>query len=288
MRHQMNECRMKKWIVLAALLLSINAFAQTTEQFSIDGHHGMLSAVLQKPALTAGQKCDLVIVMHGFMGNKNQELMQEIANRLQEEGIASLRFDFNGHGESEGRFRDMTVPNEIEDALKVYEYAASLSFVNNIAIAGHSQGGVVASMTSGILGKDKVKALVLLAPAAVLREDAIRGNTMGATYNPLDPPEYVRLPFGVELGAEYIRTAFSLPIFETASPYKGPVCLIHGTGDNVVPYTYSLRYEEKYDHAEVHLLEGEDHMFSKDLKEAGRIALEFLSRQLKFYHMMSL
>lgn len=279
---------MKNWIIIAALLLSLNVFAQNTERISIDGHHEKLSAILQRPALGDGQKCDLVIVMHGFMGNKDQELMREIAKRLLENGIASLRFDFNGHGESEGRFQDMTVPNEIEDALKIYEYVESLPYVNNIAIAGHSQGGVVASMTSGILGKDKVKALVLLAPAAVLREDAIRGNTMGATYNPLDPPQTVRLPMGLDLGADYIRTAFSLPIFETASQYKGQVCLIHGTGDTIVPYTYSLRYEKKYDHAQVHLLDGEDHMFSKDMNEAGRIAAEFLSRQLKFHHFLSL
>lgn len=37
-------------------------------------------------------------------------ILRTIANHLQEAGIASIRFDFNGCGQSEGRFEDMTVP----------------------------------------------------------------------------------------------------------------------------------------------------------------------------------
>ena len=67
-----------------------------------------------------------------------------------------MKFDFNGHGESEGEFSGMTVPNEIEYAKLVYEYVKSLPFVGDIALTGHSQGGVVASMTAGDFGADGV------------------------------------------------------------------------------------------------------------------------------------
>lgn len=50
----------------------------------------------------------------------------------------------------------MTVANEIEDAKKVYEYARSLDFVSDIALLGHSQGGVVASMVAGELGAENI------------------------------------------------------------------------------------------------------------------------------------
>lgn len=128
--------------------------------------------------------------MHGFTANKEGELLKYLADDLEKYGIASLRFDFNGHGQSEGRFQDMTVPNEIEDAKCVYAYASRLPEVKNISLAGHSQGGVVASMTAGILGTEKVKSIALMAPAAVLREDAIRGTIFDKHYdaeNPLPP-----------------------------------------------------------------------------------------------------
>ena len=124
-------------------------------------------------------------------------MFELICDTLQAHGIASIRFDFNGHGQSEGEFKDMTVPNEIEDAKKVVAYVSSLPYVNGLAIAGHSQGGVVASMTAGelseALGKPAFKAVALMAPAAVLREDAIKGNTMGKMYDPFDPGERDRL-----------------------------------------------------------------------------------------------
>lgn len=85
----------------------------------------------------------------------------------------------------------MTVPNEIEDAKKVYDYAVKLPAVTSVSLAGHSQGGVVASMTAGILGTQKIKSLALMAPAAVLREDAIRGILFGQQYDVSNLPEAV-------------------------------------------------------------------------------------------------
>lgn len=79
----------------------------------------------------------------------------------------------------------MTVPNEIEDAKSILRYASSLPWVTGIAMGGHSQGGVVTAMTSGQLAAKPetdikpISAVVLLAPAAVLRDDALRGNTFG-------------------------------------------------------------------------------------------------------------
>lgn len=166
----------------------------------------------------------MVVFCHGFSGTKDGPLFELIADTLQAHGIASIRFDFNGHGESEGEFKDMTVPNEIEDAKKVVEYVRDLRYVSTLAIAGHSQGGVVAAMTAGQLseelGEPAFKAVALMAPAAVLRDDAIRGNTMGKQYDPFDPGEYVELWGGLKLGGKYIRTAFSLPIYETAAKYQ--------------------------------------------------------------------
>lgn len=274
---------MRRKILLSFVVFTLFAFAAyaASEKIMVDGSKGKLAAVIQKPELAEGQKCPMVVLMHGFMGNKESVIERGLADRLENIGVASIRFDFNGHGESEGLFQDMTVPNEIEDALKVYEYARSLHYVSDIALSGHSQGGVVAAMSAGELGADKVKCVVLLAPAAVLREDAIRGNTMGARYNPLDPPETVDMFTGLKLGREYIRTAFSLPIYETADKYTGPACIVHGTGDTIVPYTYGERFHDIWPSGELHIIDAADHGFSKHLEETFEIVLSFLVNNLK-------
>ena len=225
------------------------------EKVSIDGDHGKLAAIIQKPELKAGEKCPMVVFCHGFGGTKDGPLFELICDTLQAHGIASIRFDFNGHGESEGEFRDMTVP--------------------------HSQGGVVAAMTAGELGTDAFRAVALMAPAAVLRDDAIRGSTFGKQYDPLDPPEFVQLWGPQQLGGNYIRTAFSLPIYETAAKYQGSALIIHGNADRVVPYTYGERFHQIWPKSEFVLQEYFDHGFSQNIYRSTDIVAQYLIRQLK-------
>lgn len=272
---------LKILIALMILAIPLTASAQSRD-LTIDGDHGKLSAVLQTPD---GQKnYPLVIICHGFTANKEHALLKALADELAARGIASIRFDFNGHGASDGDFQDMTVLNEIEDAKKVYDCASKLPNVTSISIAGHSQGGVVASMVAGQLGAKKIKAVVLMAPAAVLRDDAIRGNLMGKTYNAANPPEYVEIstPHGnYKVGREYFKTAQTLPIYETAEKFTGEALMIHGTGDIVVPYTYSLSYKKNYKQGKVELIDGADHSFIGTESCAAKIAADFFARQLK-------
>lgn len=262
---------------------SLSTRSQTVERVGIEGAEGKLSAVVHKPALKKGEKCPFVILCHGFTGSKESELLTALADSLQAMGIAAIRFDFNGHGESEGDFVRMTVSNEVDDAKCVYRYVANLPYADaaKIALVGHSQGGVVTGMAAGDLGSGRVAAIVLLAPAAVLRDDAIRGNTMGVTYNPLSPPPYVTMPDGHHLGKDYILSAFRLPIYETSAKYHGPACMVHGTGDRIVPYTYSERYRDIWPGSALHLMGGADHGFCGQTDSVVRIVTNFLVRHLK-------
>ena len=174
---------LKTIIFTACALFSLGAVA-STEHTTVQGDHGKLDVVIQRPdndaangngsqanaKAKAGKKTPLLVLCHGFGGNKEGKLFDCLVDSLNKKGIAVLRFDFNGHGKSEGKFEDMTVLNEIEDAKCILRYASSLPWVSKIAMGGHSQGGVVTAMTSGQLvaqaDKDikKIQAVVLLAP----------------------------------------------------------------------------------------------------------------------------
>ena len=270
---------MKFLIALILLAIPLTASAQS-QTLSIDGDHGKLSAILQTPAQ---KNYPLVIICHGFTANKEHLLLKNLADELEARGIASIRFDFNGHGNSEGDFQSMTVLNEIEDAKKVYDCAAALPNVTSISIAGHSQGGVVASMVAGQLGIKKIKSVVLMAPAAVLRDDSLRGNLMGKTYDAMNPPEFVEIatPHGsYKVGKNYIKTAQVLPIYETSEKFTGAALMIHGTGDIVVPYTYSLSYKKIFKRGEVELLDGVDHSFHDNESRTAKLAADFFAGNL--------
>ncbi|MCR5820151.1 MAG: alpha/beta fold hydrolase [Bacteroidaceae bacterium] len=274
--------RQALWVFLLATILFPFGTEAKSERLIIQGDHGKLVADLQTPDAMR-ERCPIVIICHGFTGNRNEPLLRKIADGLEAKGIASIRFDFNAHGESEGKFEEMTIPNEIEDARLIFEHISADARFGRIGLVGHSQGGVVASMLAGKLGKRNIKAVALYAPAAVIRDDAIRGsilNQPGDHGDPLDPPEYIEI-WGHRIGRNYVTTAFWLPIYETAALYKGPACIVHGTADRIVPYTYGLRYHQMWKKSEYHQLDRFDHGFNPDVPRAAAISVDFFVRSLR-------
>lgn len=282
---------MKKILSFLTIILSfLTAYSTEIQKETtyINGTSGRLFTILEYPAeVSHDVKYPLVILCHGFSGNCQTPLMNELAKEITAEGIAVLRFDFNGHGKSEGEFKDMTIPNEVEDLECVIAWARSQPWVESVSLLGHSQGGVVVSMVAGQLGDNAIKSEVLMAPAAVLRDDALRGNTMGATYNPWNlTTETVKLPRSPEggqllLGKQYILTALSLPIYETARKYNGPALIIHGTHDTIVPYTYGERYRDELPNSELQLIDGDNHGFGKTMAQTCRSVAKWFKEQLK-------
>ena len=261
------------------MLASLSSFAETLD-VAIPGAVGNLAAIIQKPEIQAGEKVPMVIICHGFTGNKAERLLVAIADSLQSKGIASIRFDFDGHGQSDGDFQNMTVPLEVIDAQCVYNYAASLPYVSEIGMVGHSQGGVVTAMEAGNLGADKIKAVALLAPAAVLRDDALRGTIMGVNYDPHNVPDGIKIFGNRTLGRDYVLSAQTLPIYETARLYTGKALIIHGTYDVIVPYTYGQRFHYLWPDSEMILLPKADHGFRNNIKEVAAMVANFMKAQL--------
>lgn len=253
------------------------------ESVKIQGVGGNLAAIVQTPKVKKGQKIPMVILSHGLTASKEHLIIQGLADSLEKKGIGSVRFDYNGHGKSYGDFSDMTVGKEILDIQSVFDYVKSLPYTDTgkIAIAGHSQGGVVASMYAGT-HRDDVAAIVLFAPAAVLHDYALQGDWAGlATFDPINLPERFGLG-NFQLGREYLKEAQGLDIYKTASVYTGDVCLLQGKNDEAVPFEYAFKFNEIWLYnSDIHLLQGETHDFTVNLEKALDIATAFLVENLK-------
>lgn len=195
-----------------------------------------LQGILERPG---DGPSPLVMMLHGFGGC--MEAGSEMAGRLNEAGLAVLSFDFNGHGQSEGVFTEMTPYNEIEDAAVFLRYAQGLDFVTDIDVMGHSQGGVIAGMLAGYY-HDVIRKLVMLAPAASLKTDAQAGRCMRATYDPRRIPDSVNVDGRHEVGGLYFRMAQSLPIYEVTRQFEGPMLVAFGKKDAVVAQEAAQRY----------------------------------------------
>lgn len=267
-------------IFAAAFLLLCIAGKADARKFEVYGPQGGIATDITLPKGFDPEtgKCPMVILMHGIFSSGNIVPMPALARELADAGIASIRFDFGGHWRSEGEMQHMTIGKEIEDALALWEYVKALPYVSEISLLGHSQGGVVASMTAGILESrgEKPAGLVLIAPGSVVQDACRNGRFFGAEFNPADPPEYVKC-FGImKLGREYILSTQELDIYGTAKAYTGPVRLIHGSKDTIVPMSCSEKFVETYgDRSELIVVEGENHMITRKKKEVVALAVSF-------------
>lgn len=268
---------MKNFLTILLILITTAAGARDFKVHDPQGGIAM-DITLPKGLDPETEKCPMVILMHGIFSSENIVPIPALARELADNGIASIRFDFGGHWRSEGEMQQMTIGKEIEDALAMWEYARSLPYVSEIGLLGHSQGGVVASMTAGILESrgEKSAGLVLIAPGSVVQDACRNGRFFGAEFNPADPPEFVKC-FGImKLGREYILSTQDLDIYGTAKEYTGPVRLIHGSKDTIVPMSCSERYVETYgDRSELIVVEGENHLITRKKKKVVVLSVGF-------------
>ncbi len=267
---------MKKFL----LFLLLGFFSLSVRGYEVSGPGGGISFKISLPAGfdPAVDHCSMVILMHGIFSSKDYNPMPALARALAEEGIASIRFDFDGHGKSEGRMQDMTIERELADARAVWEYVRALPYVQGVGLLGHSQGGVVASMAAGRLATEGLApdGLVLIAPGSVIKEACQGGKFFNARFNPNDPPEFIRCWGFMKLGRDYLLTTQQLDIFGIAAAYKGPVRILHGTSDRIVPMRCSEKYAETYgDRSELVLVDGENHTITKKRKDVAASVVSF-------------
>ena len=271
---------MKKVISIAFLLL-ISTFCLPAGEYEIRGPQGRLDWEITLPEgfNQETDHCPMVILMHGVFSKKDLNPIKALAAGLADAGIASIRFDFDGHGKSEGRLQDMTIEKEIADAMAILEYVKTLPYVSQIGFLGHSQGGVIASMTAGRLaadGSDVPVAMALLAPGSIIKYACQLGKFFSATFDPKDPPEYIRCFVVKKLGREYMQQTQNLEIYETSAAYKGKVCILHGNKDHTVPIWCSECYKTIYgDQAELIIIDGENHRFALRRDKAVEKTVEF-------------
>lgn len=269
--------------IITILIVALLGQWMYAKDYKVSGPQGGLAMTLTLPDGfdTETDSCPLVILMHGIFSSKNFTPMPKIAKQLAKAGIASIRFDFGGHWNSEGEMQLMTIEKEIADALAMWDYACSLPYVSKIGLLGHSQGGVVASMTAGRIASQGYTAkplygLALLAPASVLKNACRNGSLFDAKFNPADPPEYVRCFKMMKLGREYLLSTQQLDIYGTAGAYRGPVRIIHGGNDRLVPMWCSEDFVKTYgEAAELIVVEGENHRLSKKTRKVAELVVAF-------------
>ncbi|MGW8123299.1 bifunctional alpha/beta hydrolase/OsmC family protein [Roseivirga echinicomitans] len=121
----------------------------------------LLSARLEQPV--DKKPVAYALFAHCFTCSKNLIAVTNISRALTSNGIAVLRFDFTGLGESEGDFEDTNFSGNVQDLIVAAEYLKENYEAPSILI-GHSLGGAAILMAASQL--DFIKAVVTIGSPA--------------------------------------------------------------------------------------------------------------------------
>jgi pimeloyl-ACP methyl ester carboxylesterase len=136
-------------------------------------------------------------------------------------------------------------------------------------------------MAAGRLAEDGFApdGLVLIAPGSVIKDACPGGKFFTARFDPQDPPQVIRCWGFMKLGREYLLTTQQLDIFGTAAAFEGPVRILHGTRDRIVPMRCSETYAQTYgDRSELVVVEGENHTITRKRKEVAASVVAFFKK----------
>ncbi|SEK27453.1 hypothetical protein SAMN02910377_00419 [Pseudobutyrivibrio ruminis] len=233
-----------------------------------------LNAKLDMPTNGAA-KCPLCLVFHGFTGHIEEDHILAVSKGLNEVGVATLRVDLYGHGNSDGEFKNHNLYKWLNNILTVVDYAKTLDFVTEMYMCGHSQGGLAVTLAAA-MERDVIKALIPLSPAYVIIEGAKQGELLGQPFDPENIPDMLQSWDGRELSGNYIRVAQSIDLDGAIKKYTGPVLIVHGDADEAVPVEYGIEASKKFANCTLKLIPGDTHCYDYHLDQAVEAIKEFV------------
>lgn len=187
-------------------------------------------------------------------------MLEEILNHS---GIADFRFDFFGHGESEGRFEQITTSRAAENVLAAVGFVHNLGY-HKICLYGSSFGGMACLLAAPEI--KELQAMALKSPVS---------NYPGSLFARMNKSELdewknkgchiYKNEHGLELRINYsfYQDAVSLNTDRMLPRIKVPVLIVHGDQDEIVPVDQSRKTASLLPAARLEIIQGADHTYSQ-------------------------
>ena len=236
------------------------------EKFFLKSEKYDIPAIFTLPENDGKFPC--LVMCHGTGSSKDEAGNQylDLATQLAEKGIASIRFDFAGCGESADSGINQTFMAEVDDTVKAYNYVCGRSEIDpdRIGIIGYSQGGRVMAMFLDS-HYDKIKAAVSWSGAFHNGIGVFQG-FFDVYYQQAKENGFASIPLGwrsdlITPLAWFDEIAATNPM-DAMKKYKGELLVMAGDADFLVPMPHCEEVAATNDKAELIIYEGADHNFN--------------------------
>lgn len=200
------------------VLKSRNKFQKI--QFSTDRNN--LLANIYLPSQPQKERSGVLFVHGG--GLRGKSTFKSLQRQFLGKSLASLAYDSSGFGGSEGDRSEETLDTRLEDADAAFDILAQHVNPDAVSVVGVSMGADIAIR---LLGRKRIKRLVLLSPAIYAEKDRN------------DP---INLGFTRRLRRDR-QSWQDAPGFSDLEAFSGQALIVYGTRDNIIPSEMQERFK---------------------------------------------
>ena len=232
-----------------------------------------LCGLLSNP--TSQHDRPIIILSHGFDSSKESGTIKKLQERFNEQGISTFRFDFLGHGESDGNLEDLTISESIDDIERAINYLKQQGYTK-IGLFGTSFAGTACLIVSSknpdlivLLLKSPVSnAAEIVQARKNFEEWQQRGYKIYKSKNGIE----VKLTF--DLYKDYLKHDG----YEAAKKIKIPTLIVHGNKDQAIPIDQSTKTANLINNCKLEIIQGADHVYSnpEDSEKALNLLTKFV------------
>jgi uncharacterized protein len=206
----------------------------------------------------------LAVLCHGFLSGKDSTTNRTLTRLLNEQELATFRFDFFGQGDSDGPFEELTTTLAVHQTHAALDLVAARGY-DRIGLVGSSFGGLVAILTAA--QRRNIACLTLKCPVVDFPEELritfgleglARWQATDTIPNMMGGSDRVRLRYG------FYEDCLKQIAYGPAEHITAPTLIVQGEQDECVPLHQSRRlYDRLGGVKRLNLLPSADHQFTR-------------------------
>ena len=204
----------------------------------------------------------LIILCHGFTTSKDGRTYVRLEEKLNRKAFSTFRFDFFGHGESEGQFAEITISEAVDDVQSAIRFVKDSGY-DRIGLVGSSFGGFASILAAG--QSDDLFVLALKSPVSdylgllIARDQDIDIQTWRKEgFISVEASDGTN----AELNYSFYADAEGIQGDSYAERIKVPTLIVHGDRDETVPLEQSRKVAELIPDCNLEVIRGADHVYS--------------------------
>jgi len=232
-----------------------------------------LCGILTRPSEET-KKC--IVLCHGITVDKEEEgIFVELAQKLVKNDFAVFRFDFRGHGESEGNSIDLTVTGEKRDLESAIMFLQGLGYEEFCIVAASFGAGAASLFISE--HQDIIKAFCLWNPVIDYHDMLnpqlpwTKANFGKEAMQKLEKQGYTEIGSRkFKVGKPFFAELKELHPWKELRSIKIPILFIHGNKDSYVSYKDSVKYSKLFQNAKLETIRGAEHGFHENKEDSEK------------------